>query len=147
MARLVRYWQTLRAGESVADVLDEMNGYCPSRLLEWLCFEIRMRRKNYVIIFFRILPFILYNMWRSSMGKIFWVWTIFPDNFQSVNVNNILNITINYLCIYRQLRHKNRDRTPSWLISKTKMASALGSIEFLAYLNISIGDFPDVART
>ena len=32
-----------------------------------------------------------------------------------------------------QLRHKNREPTPSWLISNTKMASALRMIEFWAY--------------
>ena len=31
-----------------------------------------------------------------------------------------------------RLRHKNGDPTPSWLISKTKMTSALWSIKFSA---------------
>ena len=34
---------------------------------------------------------------------------------------------------YMQLRHKNGDPTPSWLISKTKMAGALRALELSAY--------------
>ena len=32
-----------------------------------------------------------------------------------------------------QLRHKNRDPTPYWLISETKMVSALRPIDFSAH--------------
>ena len=59
----------------------------------------------------------------------------FPVYFQktyyiiSLNVISYFNGTIGRL----QLCHKNHDLTPSWLISKTKMASGLWSKDSSAY--------------